>query len=88
MLWNICLPGVAREPDQTREIGSRVTSLLDLNGGRVNLDHELLIAIIDAFEAHQSMSKQALDSEKVRQGLRSILLGPGQLWESLRQQAE
>jgi type I restriction enzyme R subunit len=30
------------------------------------------------------MSKQALDSERVRDGLRDILLGPAQLYESLR----
>ena len=30
------------------------------------------------------MSKQALDSEKVRDGLRDILLGPAQLYEALR----
>jgi type I restriction enzyme R subunit len=34
--------------------------------------------------AHTTMSKQALDSEKVRAGLKSILLGPGQLYEALR----
>ena len=32
----------------------------------------------------QAMSKQALDSPKVRDGLRDILLGPGQLYEALR----
>jgi type I restriction enzyme R subunit len=30
------------------------------------------------------MSKQALDSEKVRSGLKDILLGPAQLYEALR----
>lgn len=41
-------------------------------------------AIIDSFAAHSAMSKQALDSERVREGLKEILLGPGQLWENLR----
>uniref|UniRef100_UPI0035B38846 type I restriction endonuclease subunit R n=1 Tax=Aquabacterium sp. TaxID=1872578 RepID=UPI0035B38846 len=45
---------------------------------------EQLNAIIDAFGAFSAMSKQALDSEKVRQGLKHILLGPGELYESLR----
>ena len=44
----------------------------------------LMNAIMDAFSAHTSMSKQALDSEKVRHGLRDILLGPAQLYEALR----
>jgi type I restriction enzyme, R subunit len=34
------------------------------------------------------MSKQALDSEEVRDGLRDILLGPAQLYEALRDKAE
>ena len=49
-----------------------------------DLASELMNAIIDAFEAHSTMSKQALDSEKVRHGLRDILLGPAQLYEALR----
>ncbi|WP_022684168.1 type I restriction endonuclease subunit R [Sphingobium bisphenolivorans] len=48
------------------------------------LDNELLNAIIDALEAHQKMSQQALRSDKVRAGLKDILLGPGQLYEALR----
>lgn len=45
-------------------------------------------AIIDAFEAHGEMSKQALASDKVRDGLLAVLLGPGQLYEGLRARAE
>jgi type I restriction enzyme R subunit len=30
------------------------------------------------------MSKQAIDSDKVRQGLKHILLGPAELYEALR----
>ena len=42
-------------------------------------------AIIDAFAAHGTMSQQALDSERVRRGLQDSLLGPGQIWEALRE---
>jgi len=49
-----------------------------------NLDAELMEAIMAAFEAHQSMSRQALESERVRAGMKSILLGPAGLYESLR----
>lgn len=52
------------------------------------LDNELLNAIIDALDAHQKMSQQALGSEKVRAGLKDILLGPGQLYEALRGRVE
>ncbi|RUV33928.1 type I restriction endonuclease [Mesorhizobium sp. M7A.F.Ca.MR.148.00.0.0] len=52
------------------------------------LSKAILDAIIDAFEAHTTMSKQALDSAEVREGLKDVLLGPGQLWEGLRTQRE
>jgi type I restriction enzyme R subunit len=51
-----------------------------------DLANELMNAIMDALTAHGTMSKQALGSEKVRHGLRDILLGPAQLYESLRSQ--
>ena len=49
-----------------------------------NLTSELMNAIMDALAAHTSMSKQALDSQKVRAGLKDILLGPAELYEALR----
>ena len=52
------------------------------------LDDALLDAIMDAFDAHQTMSRQALDSAPIRAGLKSILLGPAQLYEALRQHGE
>ena len=45
-------------------------------------------AIMDTLEAHTSMGTQALNSERVREALIDILLGPGQLYEALRQRAE
>ena len=53
-----------------------------------DLSNELMNAIMDALAAHSTMSKQALDSEKVRSGLRDILLGPAQLYEALRERSE
>ncbi|BCG69373.1 hypothetical protein MesoLj113a_05310 [Mesorhizobium sp. 113-1-2] len=53
-----------------------------------DLSKAILDAIIDAFEAHTTMSKQALDSAKIREGLKDVLLGPGKLWEDLRSQQE
>ncbi len=49
-----------------------------------DLTSEILNAVMDAFAAHSTMSKQALDSEKVRGGLKDLLLGPAQLYEALR----
>ncbi len=48
------------------------------------LTQAILDAIIDAFEANTTMSKQAPDSEQVRDGRKEVLLGPGQLYETLR----
>ncbi len=53
-----------------------------------DLSNELMNAIMDALTAHSTMSKQALESDKVRSGLRDILLGPAQLYEALRERAE
>jgi len=52
-----------------------------------DLGQALLDAIMDAFDAHQKMSTQALGSERLRGGLLDALLGPGQLWEMLRERA-
>jgi type I restriction enzyme, R subunit len=53
-----------------------------------DLSGELLNAIMDALAAHNTMSKQALESQRVRSGLRDILLGPAQLYEALRSRVE
>jgi type I site-specific restriction-modification system R (restriction) subunit len=49
-----------------------------------DLAQEILNAVMDALAAHTTMSQQALDSPKVRDGLKDILLGPAQLYESLQ----
>ena len=49
-----------------------------------DLSNALLNAIMDALDAHTSMSMQALDSQRVRDGLKDTLLGPAQLYEALR----
>lgn len=38
-----------------------------------------------ALDAHNSMSTQALNSDKVRQGLKDILINYAGLWEALRE---
>lgn len=49
-----------------------------------DLKDALLHAIMEALDAHTTMSSQALGSERVRDGLKDILLGPAQLYEALR----
>jgi len=46
------------------------------------------MAAMDALAAHTTMSQQALDSQKVREGLKDVLLGPARLYESLRDSLE
>ena len=49
-----------------------------------DLKSEMMNAIMDAFSAHTLMSKQALASEKIRDGLQDILLEQAHLYEALR----
>jgi type I restriction enzyme R subunit len=52
-----------------------------------DLAKAIVNAVIDAMDAHQSMSQQALNSQKVQDGLREVLLGPGGLYEALRERS-
>lgn len=52
-----------------------------------DLREALVHAIIDALDAHSTMSSQALKSERTQVALMDILLGPGQLYEALRTRA-
>lgn len=49
------------------------------------LANEIPNAVMDALTAHEAVSSQALNSQKVRDGLKDILLEPGQLYEALRE---
>jgi type I restriction enzyme R subunit len=50
-----------------------------------DLTSELINAVMDALTAHTAMSKQALESEKLREDMKGVLLGVGRLWEGLRE---
>jgi type I restriction enzyme R subunit len=52
-----------------------------------DLANEILGAVMDALTAHTAMSKQALESEKLRTDMKDVLLGAGKLWEGLRAKA-
>jgi type I restriction enzyme R subunit len=52
------------------------------------LSSEIMNAIMDALAAHTTMSKQALESDRVREGLKDVLLGPAELYEALRAKAD
>ncbi|MBN8442105.1 MAG: type I restriction endonuclease subunit R [Thauera sp.] len=57
-------------------------------GNSPDLDARILDAVMDALSAFTSMSRQALESERLRAEIKSILLGPGRLYELLRAQAK
>lgn len=48
---------------------------------------EILGAVMDALTAHTAMSKQALETEKLRADMKDVLLGACKLWEGLRAKA-
>lgn len=52
-----------------------------------DLRDAILNAIISAYDAHTSLSKQALNSESVRDGLKNILLSHAGLYEKLNELA-
>ena len=49
-----------------------------------DLDQQILNAVMDALASFTSMSRQALESSKIRMELKEILLGPVGLYEALR----
>lgn len=51
------------------------------------LKDALLDASFDAVDAYATMSKETLDSERVRDGLKDIQPGPAQLYEALRERS-
>lgn len=46
----------------------------------------IMDAVIDALDAHSAMSRQALESPAIQAGLKAALMGPGRLYETLREQ--
>lgn len=45
----------------------------------------IMDAVIDALDAHSAMSRQALESQTIQDGLKAALMGPGRLYEALRE---
>ncbi len=52
-----------------------------------DLQKEFENAIMASLDAHTELSTQALNSKLIQQGLLSLLLGPGGLYESLRKKS-
>ncbi len=80
---NDVIKGKLLESDTLRQQAANNTKEQFANSP--DLNHELINAIMDALRALSSLSKQALESEHVRSGLKEVLLGPAQLYEALRE---
>ena len=52
------------------------------------LPDELMNAIMDTMAVHQSMSRQALNSDAIRAALLATMLAQGGLWEAFRQRSD
>ena len=73
-------------PIATVELKSNFTQSVDDAVDQYRFDrHPKPKGQMDALSAHSSLSRQALGSEKVRSGLKDVLLGPAQLYEALRE---
>jgi len=79
---NNVIKGKLMESDTLRQ--QAVSNSKEQFANSPDLNHELINAIMDASSALSSLSKQALESEHVRSGLKEVLLGPAQLYEALR----
>ena len=79
---NNVIKGKLMESDTLRQ--QAVNNTKEQFANSPDLNHEIINAIMDASSAQSSLSKQALDSERVRSGLKEVLLGPAQLYEALR----
>jgi type I restriction enzyme R subunit len=55
-------------------------------GSSPDLNSELINAVMDAQEAHTTMSTKVLNSAVVLAGIKDILLNHSRLWEALRGQ--
>ena len=56
-------------------------------GASPELTRVFIDAIIAAFDVHSTMSRQAIESGAIQSGLIATLMGPGQLYEALRERA-
>lgn len=64
------------------------------NNGQAQFDNspdltpEITNAVMDASAAHEAMSKHVLASKELLAEIKSVLLGPGKLWEALRERGK
>jgi type I restriction enzyme R subunit len=82
---NDVIRGKLMESEKLREQAANNTKEQFANSP--DLASEIVSAVMGALDAHSAMSKQALESPKLRNDLRDVLLSEGKLWEGLRERA-
>ena len=81
---NHVLMGKLMESETLRQQASSNTK--EQFGNSPDLNSELMNAVMDAQEAHTTMSTKVLNSAAVLAGIKDILLNNSRLWETLRGQ--
>ena len=79
---NHVLMGKLMESETLRQQAANNTK--EQFGNSPDLNSELMNAVMDAQEAHNTMSTKALNSAAVLAGIKDILLNHSRLWEALR----
>ena len=64
-----------------------VNNTKDQFANSLDLVSEIVVAVMDSMTAHTAMSKQALESDKLRSDMKDVLLGVGRPWEGLREKS-
>jgi type I restriction enzyme R subunit len=82
---NDVIRGKLMESEKLREQAANNTKEQFANSP--DLASEIVSAVMGALDAHTAMSKQALESAKLRADLKDVLLGEARLWEGLRERA-
>jgi hypothetical protein len=80
---NDVIKGKLMESEKLREQAANNTKEQFANSP--DLASEIVSAVMGALDAHTAMTKQALESQKLRADLKDVLLGEARLWEGLRE---
>jgi hypothetical protein len=76
-----------KERPDDQETEQAVNNTKEQFAASPDLANEIMNAVMDALTAHTAMSKQALESEKLRADMKDVLLGAERRWEGLRERA-
>lgn len=82
------MPGIARTRQQSEKLAEQaVNNTKEPFANSPDLANEIMGAVMESLTARTAMSKQALNSPKLRADVKDVLLGVGRLWEGLRERS-